>query len=77
MSNDDRIDLGLPRATKVLIERAATIENTSVSEFVVSNALRAALQTIADDDARAMRHAERLAAIEIFTAPTKRRRVAK
>lgn len=77
MSADSRIDLGLPCAVKVLIERAATIENTSVSEFVVSNALRAALQTIADDEARAMRHAEHLAAIEIFTAPTKRRRIAR
>ncbi len=66
MNADSRVDLHLPRATKLLIERAATIENTSVSEFVVGNALRAALQTIADDEAREMRHAEHLAAIEIF-----------
>ncbi len=51
MPNSDRIDLGLPAETKLLIEHAATINGVTVTDFVVSSAHDAALKVIADHDA--------------------------
>jgi uncharacterized protein (DUF1778 family) len=46
----ERIDIRLSQENKELIERAASIEDISVSAFVVGNALCGAKQVVADHD---------------------------
>lgn len=46
----ERIDIRLSKENKELIERAASIEDISVSAFVVGNALCGAKQVVADHD---------------------------
>lgn len=50
MTHSERIDLRLSKANKELIERAASIEDISVSAFVVANALFNAKIVVADHE---------------------------
>ena len=46
VENDARIDLRLPTSAKSAIEKAASLQGVSVSNFVLSNAHNAALEVI-------------------------------
>ena len=50
MTHTERIDLRLPRATRDLIERAAAIDDVSLSAFIIDSAEYAAEQVIAEHE---------------------------
>lgn len=64
MKRDARIDLGLPTETKLVIERAATISNVTVSDFILTHATAAAHHVIADH----LRYQERHQTMRGFVA---------
>ncbi len=56
-SRNARLDVRLPREHKRMIEQAAAVTGQSLSDFAVSNLVRAALQTL--DDAAVTRLSRR------------------
>lgn len=47
----ERLEVGLPAATREIIEHAAAIEGVSLTAFLIGNATRGAKQVIAEHEA--------------------------
>jgi uncharacterized protein (DUF1778 family) len=67
--NKERIDIRLSKENKELIERAASIEDISVSAFVVGNALFNARQVVAEHAQWTLRRRDSKAFVQALLNP--------
>lgn len=66
---NDRISLGISSAEKCLLMRAATLQHTSLTEFVVRNALSVARKVVDENERLELTERDSLQVLELLDNP--------
>lgn len=69
--NDERINLRLKHAAKLMLERAASFEGQTVSKFVLNSALSRAEKTIQEHEVMSLNIKDSEAFFDALSAPVK------
>ena len=69
-AQNERINLRLKQAAKMLIERAATFEGKTVSSFILSSALASAEKTIQEHESIALNEQDAQRFFDALAKPT-------